>query len=83
MTLLSGSFMVVNIPVMKGVLFFFCLFILLFGILFVFSPKTVARMSQWGNRILIAPVDSVPRSHTVGALLLILGIVMAFVWFVI
>lgn len=68
--------MAVNIPLMKGILLFFAAFTLLFGALFLFSPQTITKMTEWGNKVLFAPVNTVRRNGVLGVLLLVLGIVL-------
>ncbi len=65
--------------IMKGILWFFCLFIITFGVLFAFFPKTVVRMNEWGNRALFAKADAVAWHVAVGTTFLILGVVILFI----
>ncbi len=67
--------------IMKGILWFFCLFIIAFGVLFSFFPKTVVRMNEWGNRVLFSKADAVARHVAVGTTLLILGAIILFILF--
>ena len=71
----------VSISVMKGVMAFFIIFLFIFGALFMFSPDALAKMNQWGNRVLFQPRDSIPRSTLVGGMLIFLGIVMLVILF--
>ena len=69
----------VNVLMMKGILFFFVAFTLLFGILFLFSPGTITTMSRWANKVIFPPTDAMQRSGLVGMILLLLGLGMLIV----
>ena len=66
----------INILAMKCIMVFFIVFLLVFGTLFLFSPAALAKMNQWGNKVIFQPKDSVERSSFMGILMLLLGIVM-------
>ncbi len=65
----------------KAILLFFSIFTALFGVLFAFSPDTITRLSKWAHTVIFPATDKMPGTKLVGALLLVLGLGMAVVFF--
>ena len=63
----------VNVAMLKGILLFFSVFTLVFGVLFSFSPDSISRLSRWSNIVIIKPRDNLVRGKMVGIVLLVLG----------
>ncbi len=76
MTLFPLVLAKINVFVMKGVLFFFAAFTIVFGLLFLFSPSAITTMSRWANKVIFPPTDAIPRHGLVGIILLLLGLGM-------
>ena len=64
-----------------SVLTFFSIFILIFGILFIASPKTVQKMNDIGNTIVITVEKTIVHRYITGTLLLIISIILLFIAF--
>jgi len=64
-----------------SVLTFFSIFILIFGILFIVSPKIVQKMNDMGNTIIITVEKTIVHRYITGTLLLIISIVLVFIAF--
>ncbi len=62
---------------MNLILFLFLgVFFLAFGLIFLFAPKWIILLSQWGNRLVFTDHDAVAHRKFVGSALFVLGLIM-------
>jgi len=64
-----------------SILTFFSIFILIFGISFIVSPKIVQKMNDMGNTIIITVEKTIVHRYITGTFLLIISIILVFIAF--